>query len=203
MTTTFSPRVSKLTITPVDRQSLLNAIIRYEKSDGQILNQCTLSLKDTCTRRLLLLLGDNHEVYQMYLSPQLIRYINYDYLTTTKNNEYRSIADNLKLLFCRDCSINDLGASKCHRRKCLANRLRQVLDKLSCQIIPWEKQKRFAILENNDANDDEEEEDNSIAFIYLKSINSRDKKRRDQKWIEEQFYLFDLLRILRINMVRE
>jgi hypothetical protein len=203
MTTTFSPRVSKLTITPVDRQSLLNAIIRYEKSDGQILNQCTLSLKDTCTRRLLLLLGDNHEVYQMYLSPQLIRYINYDYLTTTKNNEYRSIADNLKLLFCRDCSINDLGASKCHRRKCLANRLRQVLDKLSCQIIPWEKQKRFAILENNETNDDEEEEDNSIAFIYLKSINSRDKKRRDQKWIEEQFYLFDLLRILRINMVRE
>ena len=58
-----------------------------------------------------------------------------------------------KLLFCRDCSINDLGASKCRRRKCLANRVRQVLDKLSCQIIPWEKRKRFAILEDNDDDD--------------------------------------------------
>ena len=51
--TTLSPRVSKLSIIPVDRESLLNAIIRYEKSNDQICNQCVLSLKDICTRRLL------------------------------------------------------------------------------------------------------------------------------------------------------
>jgi hypothetical protein len=198
MTTTLSPRVSKLTFTPVDRKSLLNAIIRYEKSDDQICNQCVLSLKDTCTRRLLLTFGDNHEIYKMYLSPQLIRYVTYDYLTKTNNNEYRFKNENIKFLFCRDCSINDLGASKCRRRKCLANRIRQVLDKLSCQIIPWEKGKRFAILEDND----EDEDDNSAVFIYLKSNNSGYQKNNNQNWIQEQFYLFDLLRILRINMVR-
>jgi hypothetical protein len=204
MITTFSPRVSKLSIIPVDRESLLNAIIRFEKSNDQILNGCILSLKDTCTRRLLLLLGDDHEIYKIYLSPQLIRYVTYDYLTETNNIQYRLKNDdkflsNLKLLFCRDCSLNDLGASKCRRRKCLANRVRQVFSQLSCQIIPWEKRQSFAILENNDDDD----EDNPIVFIYLKSNNSGCKKHNDQNWIEEQFYLLDLLRILHINMFRE
>ena len=142
MITTFSPRVSKLSIIPVDCESLLNAIIRFEKLNGQILNGCILSLKDICTRRLLLLLGDQHEIYKIYLSPQLIRYVTYDYLTETNNIQYRLKNDdkflsNFKLLCCRDCSLNDLGASKCRRRKCLANRVRQVLSQLSCQIIPW------------------------------------------------------------------
>jgi len=207
MMTTFSPRVSKLSIIPVDRESLLNAIIRFEKSNGQIINRCILSLKDTCTRRLLLLLGDDHEIYKIYLSPRLLRYVTYDYLTETNNIQYQLTNDdqffsNLKLLCCRNCSLNDLGASKCRRRKCLANRVRQSLHQLSSQIIPWEKRQYFDILENNDT-DDDDDDDNPIVFIYLKKNNSRYGKHNDQSWIEEQFYLLDLLRILHINMFRE
>lgn len=213
MTTTFSQRISKLAIIPVDRASLLNAIIRFEKSNGQIFNRCVLSLKNICTRRLLLLLGDDHEVYKMYLSPRLIQYVTYDYLTETNNTQYRLTTNdellfNSELLFCRDCSLNDLGASKCRRRKCLANRLRQVLDKLSLQIISWEKGQRFAILENNDTDDDDD--DNTIVFICLKSNNCRYKSSKQRyenymnyNWIQEQFYLLDLLCILHLNMARE
>ncbi len=205
--TTFSPRVSKLSIIPVDRESLLNAIIRFQKSNGQIINRYILSLKDTCTRRLLLFLGDDHEIYKIYLSPRLLRYVTYDYLTETNNIQYQLTNDdqffsNLKLLCCRNCSLNDLGASKCRRRKCLANRVRQSLNQLSSQIIPWEKRQYFDILENNDT-DDDDDDDNPIVFIYLKKNNSRYGKHNDQSWIEEQFYLLDLLRILHINMFRE
>jgi hypothetical protein len=208
MITTFSPRVSKLAIIPVDRESLLNAIIHFEKSNGQFINRSILSLKDICTRRLLLLFGDHHEIYKIYLSPQLIRYVTYDYLTETNNNQYQPTNDDKfvsdsKLLCCRDCSVNDLGASKCRRRKCLANRVRQVLSQLSCQIIPWEKRQCFAILENDGTDDDDDDDDNPIIFIYLKKNNSKCKKSNDQNWIEEQFYLLDLLRILYINMFRE
>jgi len=212
MTTTFSPRTSKLTIIPVDRESLLYAIIHFEKSNGHIFNRYVLSLKDTCTRRLLLLLGDDHEIYRICLSPQLIRYVTYDYLVETNNNQNRltnndELFFNSKLLFCRDCSLNDLGASKCRRRKCLANRVRQVLEKLSCQIIPWEKGQRFSIMENNDTDDDD---DNPIVFIYLKSnkcryesSKQRNENYNNQCWIQEQFYLLDLLCILHLNIVRE
>jgi hypothetical protein len=193
---------------PIDRDHLLNSIIRFEKSVNPTLNQCILSLKDTCTRRLLLLLGDNHQIYKMCLSSSLVKYITYDYLTGTNNNQCQLTNDllffsNSKLLFCRDCSLNDLGASKCRRRKCLANRVRQSLHQLSCQIIPWEKRQRFAILENDD-------DDNTIVFVYLKSngpscesSKERQDKYNNQGWIEEQFYLIDLLRILQINMARD
>ncbi|CAF0957468.1 unnamed protein product [Rotaria sordida] len=218
---TFSPRASKLTIIPVDRKSLLNAIIHFEKSNNQISNQHILSLKDICTRRLLLFLGDDCEIYKNFLSSQLVRYITYDYLTETNNNQYQLINNNeffsnTKRLVCRDCSLNDLGASKCRRRKCLANRVRQVLNQLSCQIIPWEKQGQFAILENNnndDDDDDDDDDDNSIVFIYLKSNYSRYEsskqqqqqqhgKKDDRSWIQKQFYLLDLLRILHLNIAR-
>ena len=205
MITTFSPRVSKLSIIPVDCENFLNAILHFEKSNDQICRPSILSLKDICTRRLLLVFGNDHQIYQIYLSTQLIRYITYDYLTETNNIQHRLIHNNktlssLKLLFCRDCSINDLGGSKCCRRKCLANRVRQVLNQLSYQIIPWEKQQSFAILENNNTNDDD---DDLVGFIYLKSVHSRHEKSNDHHWIEEQFYLLDLLRILHINMYRQ
>jgi hypothetical protein len=200
--TTFSPSASKLAIIPVDRENLLNAIIRFEKSHGQSSHQCLLSLKDTCTRRLLLLLGHEHEIYQIYLSPRLIRYVTYDYLTQTNNTQYPLTNDDqlfsdLKILCCRDCSLNNLGASKCRRRKCFANRVRQILNELSCQIIPWPKQQCFGILENID------DDDNPVVFIYLKTNNCRYSKHKNQNWIEELFYLLDLLRILHINMFRE
>jgi hypothetical protein len=198
--TTFSPRVSKLAIIPVDRESLINAIIPLEKLNDQISNRFVLSLKDTCTRRLLLFFGDDHQIYQKYLSSRLIRYVTYDYLSETNNTEHQLTNDeklipDSKLLCCRDCSINNLGASKCRRRKCLANRVRHILHQLSILIIPWEKRQCFAILENDDDDDDD---NNPVVFIHLKSSNSQ-----YQKWIEEQFYLLDLLRILRINMFRE
>lgn len=197
---TFSPRVSKLAIIPVDRESLLNAILRLEKSNGQILHYYVRSLKDICTRHLLLLFGDDHQIYQTYLSSRLIRYVTYDYLTETNNTQYQLTNDDKfipdsKLLCCRDCSLNNLGASKCRRRKCLANRVRYILNQLSGQIIPWEKRQCFAILENDDDDDD-----NPVVFIQLKSNNSRYEKCQ---WIEEQFYLLDLLRILHINMFRD
>lgn len=206
MITTCSPRVSKLSIIPVDLENFLNAIIQFEKSNGQIRNQSILSLKDICTRRLLLFFGDDHEIYKIYLSSSLIRYVTYDYLTETNNIQYRLMNNNnnnkilsdFKLLCCRDCSLNNLGGSKCRRRKCLANRVGQILSQLSCQIIPWEKRQSFAILENNDTDDDD-----IVAFIYLKSNNSRLKKHKNHQWIEEQCYLLDLLRLLCINMYRE
>ncbi|CAF2872485.1 unnamed protein product [Rotaria sp. Silwood2] len=213
MIKTIVPRVSKLAIIPVGRESLLNAIIHFEKSNDQISNRCILSLKDICTRRLLLFVGDDHEIYNQYLSSQLVRYITYDYLTETNNNQYRLINNdelfsNSRLLVCRNCSLSNLGASKCRRRKCLANRVRQVLNQLSCQIIPWEKREQFLILENND--DDDDDDDNSIVFIYLKSNCSRHKssqqrheQNNDRSWIQKQLYLIDLLRILHINIARE
>ena len=94
--------------------------------------------------------------------------------------------------------MNNLGASKCHRRKCLANRVRQMLSQLSSQIIPWQRRKLFTILENDDDDDDE-----PIVFIYLKSSKSTSDKQNDRSWIEDQFYLLDLLRILRVNIYRE
>ncbi|CAF1375709.1 unnamed protein product [Rotaria sp. Silwood1] len=215
MIKTFVPRVSKLAIIPVDRESLLNSIIYFEKSSDQISNRCILSLKDICTRRLLLFFGDDHEIYNKYLSSSLVRYVTYDYLTETNNNQYRLINNdksfsNIKLLVCRNCSLNNIGKSKCRRRKCLANRVRQVLNQLSCQIIPWEKREQFVILENNDGDDDDDDDDdNSIVFIYLKSNYSRyesskqkHEKNCDRNWIQKQFYLLDLLRILDINIAR-
>jgi hypothetical protein len=197
--TKFFPCISKLAIIPVDRENLINAIIHLEKSNGQISNRDILSLKDTCTRRLLLFFGDDHRIYQTYLSSRLIRYVTYDYLTETNYIQYQltneeKLSFDSKLLCCRNCSLNNLGASKCRRRKCLANRIRNILNQLSGQIIPWEKRQCFEILENDDDDDD----DNSVVFIHLKSNNSR-----YQKCIEEQFYLLDLLRILRINMFRD
>ncbi|CAF0737824.1 unnamed protein product [Adineta steineri] len=202
--TTFFPRVSKLTIIPVDRESLLNGIIHLEKSNNSIFQSSTLSLKDICTRHLLLRFGDDHEIYKMYLSSQLIRYITYEYLTVTNNKQYQILTnDESKILFCRDCSLNDLGASKCRRRKCLANRVRDMFDKLSCHIIPWENGQHFAILQNDDTNEnDDDDDDNSVLFIYLKSNNCRYKKN-SKNWIQEYFYLLDLFRILHINIVRE
>lgn len=207
MITTCSPRVSKLSIVPVELESFLNSIIHFEKLNEQIRNPPILSLKNICTRRLLLFFGDDHPIYKIYLSSQLIRYVTYDYLIETNNKSNRSIQDNkilsdFKLLCCRDCSINDLALSKCRRRKCLANRVRQVLNQLSCQIIPWEKRQCFTILENNNT-DDDDNDDNTVVFIYLKSNNSKCKDHNNYQWIEEQFYLLDLLRILSINMFRE
>ena len=192
--TTFVPRVSKLAILPVDRQSLLISIISFEKSNGQIFHRNVLSLTDICTRRLLLSFGDNHPMYQTFLPLKLFSYVTYHYFLETKNvfvTDERFDMDR-KLLCCRDCSLNDLGASKCRRRKCFAYRLRFILNQLSQQIIPWDEQRYFTILPNDD--------DNPIVFLSLKSKNS---KKDNYQWIKEQFYLLDLLRILQINIFRE
>lgn len=214
MIKTFSPRVSKLEFIPVERESLLNSIIRFEKSSYRIMNRFVLSLKDICTRRLLLSFGDDHEIYRIYLSSQLYRYISYDYFIQTNHIQCQrkiihDTLSNVDLLCCRDCSINDLGASKCRRRKCLSNRVQCALNQLSCQIIPWEEHQKFAILENNHVDDDDEDE-NNIVFIYTKSNNSSYKSTKhkkeiqnDRDWIRKQFYLLDLLSVLQINIAQE
>lgn len=201
MSNTYSQQASKLPIIPIKRESFVNSIVRLEKSTDETVNQSILSLKDLCTRHLLLHFGDTHTIYSTYLSTQLVRYVTYDYLTFTNNIECRNhdeILSESKFLCCRDCSVNNLGASKCHRRKCLANRVRQMLSQLSSQIIPWQRRKLFTILENDDDDDDE-----PIVFIYLKSSKSTSDKQNDRSWIEDQFYLLDLLRILRVNIYRE
>lgn len=189
---TFIPRVSKLPIIPVTRESLLTSIIHFEKSN---IHFDVLSLKDICTRRLLLSFGDDHSIYERYLSSKLRSYVTYDYFIETNNcplkeNNANQWNEHSKYLCCRDCSIKNLGASKCRRRKCFAYRLREIFKKLSQEIIPWNEQQNFSILENDD------EEDNPIVFLYLKS-------RHSKKWIKEQFYLLDLLRVLHINIFRE
>lgn len=197
---TFVPRVSKLAILPVDRQSLLKSIISLEKSNGQIFHRNVLSLTDICTRRLLLSFGDNHPMYQTFLPSKLFSYVTYNYFVETKNVFVEENTDDMerKLLCCRDCSLNDLGASKCRRRKCFAYRLRFILNQLSQEIIPWDEQRYFTILPNDDDDDD-----NPIVFLSLKSKNSRYSKGDNYQWIKEQFYLLDLLRILQINIFRE
>lgn len=191
----FAPRVSKLPIYPVDRSSLLQSIVLLEKSNGQILHRHVLSLKDICTRRLLLFFGDDHPMYQTSLPSKLFSYVTYDYFIETNNVICQETIDQKKFLCCRDCSVNDLGASKCRRRKCFAYRSRFILNQLSQQMIPWDEQRYFSILPNDDDDDD-----NPIVFLSLKSKHSKDNR---YQWIKEQFYLLDLLRILQINIFRE
>ena len=127
---TLVPRASKLPIIPVDRESLLNSIIHFEQSNG---HGDVLSLKETCTRRFLLFFGDDHSIYETYFSSKLRSYITYDYFIETNHIPWKENNDQLsdsKWLCCRDCSLNDLGASKCRRRKCFAYRLREILNQL-------------------------------------------------------------------------